>query len=407
MRVVGVNRNFTPRCCAGKAAGVTRTDPDAGPIAEEAIDAYLVALVAGRDCAWPAEVDVATMLDRIDYHGIAALLLDRNHASAHWPEEAKAALRAQAHLQALWESSHADAVARLIEALAAAHVDSVALKGTALAYSVYPDPSQRRRGDTDLLIRRANVRQARDMLRAAGWMPSGERSLMQEGWLLNSGDGFVHALDLHWGIAGSPAMQRVLDPDRAFTRAGSLPRLSSFAQAPDPVFLFLHCCANRAQHRRIGYYAGAQRVHSPFRLIWCHDVTMQVSRFDEADWSELVRDAASSGLAGHVLDDLEMARATYGTDIPEPLREELFAAPLEAETERFLGETATGARLAGELRAVNGMTERMRVLWRHLFPPAKHMRQRFPDAARWLLPALYLRRMVAMSWQTLRPGGRA
>ena len=113
-----------------------------------AIDAFLaasLALAATRwPSAWTAPETTRTLARRAAFHGIAALLADRQ--TQGWPHAARAALREEALARAMWEARHRSLIQPLLAALAAAGVPALLLKGTALAYDLYANPATRSRG---------------------------------------------------------------------------------------------------------------------------------------------------------------------------------------------------------------------------------------------------------------------
>ena len=150
------------------------------------IDSFLkVALRAcrsGEDLPWPkewqgefqSETALKMFWSRIDYHGICVLLHAANTQFHDWPSKLISRIAEEARLAGLWEVTHGAALAKLLKALADAGVDAVLMKGTALAYSVYDDPSARRRGDSDLLIRPADLERARKVLSQCDWYRDAE-----------------------------------------------------------------------------------------------------------------------------------------------------------------------------------------------------------------------------------------
>src|SRR5262245_15477333 len=68
------------------------------------------------------------------------------------------------------ELVRAHEVAQVLDALAGRQVYPILLKGTALAYTVYPSASRRPRVDTDLLIARDQIAATRDVLAHRGYV---------------------------------------------------------------------------------------------------------------------------------------------------------------------------------------------------------------------------------------------
>lgn len=71
----------------------------------------------------------------------------------------------------LEESLRADEMRRVIAALAAGGVRAVILKGSALAYTHYPEPWCRTRADLDILVARGQRADAGRLLQGIGYWP--------------------------------------------------------------------------------------------------------------------------------------------------------------------------------------------------------------------------------------------
>jgi len=374
----------------------------------KAFDAYLAATLRGDGAPWPDSwLDartMATFAERIDFHGIAGLLYSRAEALHGWPSALIDLFRDTALTQAFWESSHRAVITRLIEALNDDAVPSMVLKGTALAYSLYDDPSLRRRGDTDLLIHKADLAAARAILAQAGFHKD-TGYLYQESWVLQTSDGFAHCLDLHWQVLNAPALRDVLVVEECFAGATPLPRLSPSARACDRLTLFVHGCINQAWHEKHGIVAGDHMVRGGDRLIWALDNHLIAQTFWDADWSRLVALTSARGIAAPCLQGLELAATWLRTPVPPAVMARL-AAHAEAErAEAARGQPDTLSQIAANLGAVAGLRDRLTYLWIVLFLPARHKRTKYPEYPRWPLPLLYLRRMAGAA-RRLLSGGR-
>ena len=69
----------------------------------------------------------------------------------------------------MWELRHQQVLTRVHAALADIGVQPIILKGTALAYALYPDPMLRARGDTDIIIPSTERRRVHDVLTTLGF----------------------------------------------------------------------------------------------------------------------------------------------------------------------------------------------------------------------------------------------
>lgn len=367
------------------------------PIDIPALDTLLASLLRGDTCTWPSAlsdvVDADAIGRRISFHGVSALLYQQAREATDWPQAVVEDLRDEALSQAFWEDSHRQVVAGVIDALDQAGIAAVLLKGTALAYSLYPDPAFRRRGDTDLLVRERDLRMVQAVLRKLGF----ERQtgyLFQQNWQHQSADGFVHTLDLHWRVINSPLLHGVLDAERSFARAAPLPRLHPAARGADVMTLFIHGCINQAWHRDQGYYSGNQLVMGGKRLVWALDNHLLIQRFTEGDWQDLLA-TAQGGLARQCLQGLLLAQATMHTEVPpqviHSLERTAHSLPAGGPPSQF----ATIAGLWASIKAINLWRDRLRYVAIIAFPPEEHMRNRYPAAESWPLPLLYLRRFLS------------
>ncbi len=130
---------------------------------------YLASLL--RDTPVPAPAlspeEWQAFLDLLKPHGVYPLLAYRLRA---WPAECRPPLEVVAYLDRLFLYAAARSmragrqIQAVVDALEAAGIPSVLLKGPALARTVYPDPALRQSTDIDLLVRPADVLAAESVL---------------------------------------------------------------------------------------------------------------------------------------------------------------------------------------------------------------------------------------------------
>ena len=131
----------------------------------------------------------------------------------------------------MWELRHHSILSEAVTHLAAAGVSSLVIKGSALAYSIYPDPILRRRGDTDLMIAEESLAEADEVLLRLGFKREGSFAPTlnyQSSYISDDGN---HAIDMHWRVSNSPMLANVLTFGELIERAIALPGLSDKAQA--------------------------------------------------------------------------------------------------------------------------------------------------------------------------------
>lgn len=363
---------------------------------------------------WPpafGEEQARLAWQRIRFHGIAyqaALCADDS-----WPADLRDAVRQEAFQQSFWQISHAGAIRRLLEAFAhgAGHgtIGALVLKGTALAHALYPDPAARRRGDTDLLVRPADVGRARAALRACGFVPrTNPHGLQfQETWLHETGIGLVHAVDLHWRLGESPLYLEALDMDGCFARARPIRAdagLGGEARMPALVDTFIHGIFNQAWHRAHGYLVEGERMRGPARLIWLIDNARLIGAMSEEDWQQLARRAVAHGFAPLCLAAIARTHAALGVAAPAPAVARLRGAPRQTDLAMRLENPDLLACFLIDFRALRSWREKLALLAAHALPSGAHLREKYPDQSGWPLPLLHARRFAATAarWRRLR-----
>jgi hypothetical protein len=118
-----------------------------------------------------------SLVTQAEYHGLGPLLHTRLAAA-----EVSVPADISRALKGLYiRHRHANAVrsrvlAEILQAYASAGIDTLVLKGAALAFLVYPSPELRPMRDLDLLVREADARRAQHILVELGFDTSPDRS---------------------------------------------------------------------------------------------------------------------------------------------------------------------------------------------------------------------------------------
>ncbi|WP_158093627.1 nucleotidyltransferase family protein [Erythrobacter dokdonensis] len=363
------------------------------------------ATLRGSDCPpWSQELDgaQAEVISRIDFHGIALLLAGSMPDSL--PRVLQESILEQARLQALWEISHGQRVAQLVEALHARGFEPLLMKGTAIAYSCYDDPAMRRRGDTDIVLAGAERDNARRCLRALGFRPRGHHFGLQEAWVVDAQGGFTHEVDVHWAMSSSTTLAAALAQNGFETRTIALPRLSANARSLGLVDNILMICINRQAHNMLGYHIEGERVFDSERLIWAVDLDLMCARLDASDWSLLSDISHRSGAAGTVLAGLLFARDRLGTGIPDRCIDSLSAETAEGPVSRYLAQQSNFQRFRQDFAAAPDWGIRRGLVLRQVFPERDVLEDRFPDKRHWPNVALYTWRLLQSASALLRFG---
>ena len=289
-------------------------------------------------------------------------------------------------LAAARELAAARDVSRLFEQ--AQGFDLLLLKGTALAYTHYPQPYLRPRNDIDLLIRRADVGRAEAALSACGFARAAEADAGlwtgQRHYAKTSAAGPAH-VDLHWRVVNPLAFADVLPFDDVWSRSVGVPALGPLARtlaAPDTLLL---SCVHRVAHHQ-------DRVN----LLWLWDIHLVSSRLSAGEWSRFLETAAASRVLGVCVRGLTLAHEWFGTPIPEAARRVPPGATSDEPAAAFLREGLRQVDVArADLAALTSWRQRVALVREHLCPPIAYMRARYARWPQYLLPLAYVYRVVS------------
>ncbi len=364
----------------------------------------------GENPAWPWGDDaaaVAAFEAQCDVDGVSALLHAQMSAS-DWPPLVKDSLRGKAVLRAMWELRHQQVLARTLDALDAGGVHPVLVKGTALAYSLYPDPALRSRGDTDLLIPPGNNDSVHRILLSLGYERglgvSGELVSYQANYSLHAPDGSSHTLDVHWKINNSELLSRLFTYDELRRDAIPLPKLCPHALGTSTAHAMLLACMHRCTHKQNPYYVDGDAHHDADRLIWLYDIHLLAGRLGPREWDEVVRLAQAKGLSAVCLEGMEHAQEHFNTRYPAPVRAAMLHTATTEPAALYLG----GSKLRQQWMdfcALDSMSQRFRLVRELMFPSETYMRARYPERRGDGLAWLYLQRAIGGFAKRMVRGG--
>lgn len=348
----------------------------------------LAGLLAGaRDHASGPDDDPDTLRAAAVEQGVDALVWRQlEHATGH-ADALRAALYPGVRAAVAREIFVQQELQAMFTALDAAGIPVLVTKGTALAYAFYAEPWLRPRADTDLLVRRADVGAAADVLEARGYSRSvaistGEHVSHQAAFERRDPNGVRHVIDLHWRIANPQVVAGALAFDALRAGSRGIPALGG--RTPSAADSLALACVHRLAHHQ-----GHER------LIWLHDMVTLARAMDADAWNAFADLARRQGIAAICLDGLSAARGWLGLSVPPAVEERLAAAaPGEASRIYVDGPVTRRDVLLSDLAHLGTWRARIRLLREHVFPPPAFMRQRYGTHVRWPLPALYLHRFV-------------
>lgn len=367
------------------------------------IDQFLAAVIRGQDAGWPVEWtqngDSRRVVERIYYHGIAGLIADKARRLGDWPAAVLTPVREQAIALAMWEMRHKAVLDPVLAAFASQNILALLLKGTALAYDLYPNPAARARGDSDLLVPAADLNAARSILTNAGFrcqtgdQTSADEFALQEVWSLKWDGETEHHIDLHWQLLNAPALRGVLDFSECSSQPVVLRKLHANARAMNRVLNLIHTCVHRAMHITSPYFVEGVTYFGGDRLIWAMDIHLLAGALSKAEWMRFCALAKAQGVATVCLDGLKIARGTLGTKVSDWVVLELGDIRREPASDYLLESRQVG-RAWKDLSAIPGWRGKLAYIGSRALPSRSFVRGKYPTMTRWPLGFLYGRRII-------------
>jgi len=319
------------------------------------------------------------------------------------PQTLRDGLEYQARADMAWELAHKAELISCLSALGDAQVDVLILKGTALAYSLYAVASIRSRGDTDLFIRPEDLPVLTRAVESRGY----KRDEVSQGIgyevNFNKTDrfGMSHVLDIHCLISSSEVFSRTLDWEEGRRMSVALTALGAHARGLHCIHALLFACVHRVAHLHSPYYVDGIAYLERNRLIWLYDVRLLSGVLQADDWSLFVDLAHGRGVSAVCQDALQAAKGLLGATIPVEVSAAL-SRPMRTElsAQLLLGSAWRGVWV--DFRAQRSAAGRWKFVRDLFFPNRAYMLRKYPRRPIWLLPFLYVWRVLEGVQRRLR-----
>jgi Uncharacterised nucleotidyltransferase len=295
-------------------------------------------------------------------------------------------LQAELREAAVVEAGRERELQQVLAALSAVGVRPVLLKGAAVSRTHYPRPELRPKTDTDLMIPvSACDATARALIEfgyqriaeVAGPLTTGQFHVHRHDAL-----GLFHALDVHWRISNVRAFANVLSYDDLVRDARPIPSLGSHALGPSPVHALLIACVHRIAHHG-----------NTDSLLWLLDVSWLAESLEPHQRDAFTQLATARGVAAVCRSTLMLADATFG-GVGADCLPSVEAETVEPTAAFILGAMRQVDMLRQDLRATPRVSQRLQILWEHLFPSRSFMYHRYGTQLKFVLPLLYAHRIV-------------
>ena len=362
----------------------------------------LSAALRDGEVPWPtnfADAEASDVIRAAIFHGVAGLLVERGKRLSAWPARLMDQLREEARARAMWELRHRQLLHDLLADLDRKTIRALLMKGTATAYDLYENPACRSRGDTDLLVARADVSDATALLASRGYKAGALGGVtpefaLQQVWTLALADGGRHVVDLHWQVMNAPSLKDMLTFEECWANARPLPRLSPHAQTMDRARLLIHTCLHRTMQLNAPYFVDGRTFFDPARLIWSVDIHLIAQALHEEEWQSLGELAIEMRISRLCLDALKGTVRDLGTEVPANGLGGLQAAADKDRNSSYFVRSPALSRAWQDLKSFPGIAQKLRYMLSRVVTTEAFIRGKYPELADRPLPALYARRFI-------------
>lgn len=369
------------------------------PAVDAALEGWVCAILTEPS---PASAEPSVSADEClrftEFHGITALVYAKTRKPTRWlRDDLRDAMREAARYQAAREIVLRQEVVTILAAAERLGIQPLLLKGAALAYALYPEPSLRGRNDTDLLVAPDDKAPMIALLEGLGYVGdviSGEHwATSERSFTRQVASGITSRIDVHWRINNSPVFWHAgLEHKALAASAQPLAALHPSARCPDFPAMFLHAGIHRASHVRAPMEMDGVKYVVVNRLIWLYDIHLLSAAMTDAGWTRLLAISQATGLLGICRSAVEATADRFGTVIPGRVTARLQRLDRESASD-LLDGGAWQTKLM-EFRALPSREARWGWLREHLLPHRTYMRARYPLNPRAPLALLHLKRLL-------------
>ena len=338
------------------------------------------------------ESTLEQLLELAQEQGVVPLLhhqLQATSSSAKAPEALMEKLHAQATLEAATELARNHELRQVLTALADGGIQPLLMKGTPLAYLIYPSPTLRPRCDTDLLFPITDKENTIHILTALGYQfpnaVSGNFVRLQATCIKKEKNGFMHQLDLHWKISNQPYFAGILLYEELTKNALSVPELGSHARTLALADALLFACLHRAGHAAEG---------EGNRLIWLYDIHLLCEALTANELEYFIGQARTHRVAALCLDALEQTQLRFHTRLSDTILSQLKDSSSQPEPSARYLQKSRLAQFKCNLALLPTTMDKLAYMGETLFPSQSYILTKYKTRNRLLLPLLYLHRFI-------------
>jgi len=325
------------------------------------------------------------LIQKLDYHGITLLASEQKTL----PDNLISYSRQLKAMMIANEALKQNELATLFEAFDTAGLDSLLFKGTALAYSAYPQPWLRPRSDNDILITPNDLAKFDAVFKQLGYQKlfaiQGKYVSYQATYgkaLL--GDSVIN-IDLHWHINNRQMFSKTFSIKELIENGQ---RLSSFGKTilkkpiniPSVIDSLLIACVHRAGHH-----------NKEERLAWLYDIHLLANSLSSQQWQQLSDRAIVKRIASITLDALTVAHEYLNTELDEASLAKLITGTSTHEPSAIFLNRSLSERhyFWSDIKSMPTLAAKLGFIRESIFPSPAYVRQQMNT--RWASVA-YLKR---------------
>ncbi len=299
---------------------------------------------------------------------------------------------------------------KVLHAFHEAHIPLILLKGSALAYTIYPRPHLRTFHDIDVLIHPQNLARANELFTGMGYAFYEE---FRANTVDNSRTGYNYSkkhpeswLEVLVELHTAPHPSEIgtpFDVAMLWEKARSIEIHGETVLTMNPFDHLLYLCWH-------------YRFHGFTRLLWLYDLVMVVRSIGTTiDWDELIQAARRQKLASTLYYCLTWCRSLFQVAIPDyvfarlrpPLVCRLIVERIAMpETAKALSVSSfQGRRMLARRIMVDSVGDLFKTGLRTLFPTRSTIGRRYMEHSRLPLQLFFVYYLIH-PWLTLAKGGR-
>ncbi|MCJ7580792.1 MAG: nucleotidyltransferase family protein [Candidatus Aminicenantes bacterium] len=287
----------------------------------------------------------------------------------------------------------------ILKSLKKCRLEVIVLKGAALATFVYENLALRTMSDVDILVKAEDLLHVDEQLQKLGYSPldlSAEDVDFSSAYLTTldyynpSRKSFP--IHVHWHFVNSTV------PNDSYTRCIVLEHI--WDEAEKVVIGGEETLVMSPHHFLIHLSEHALRVrHSLGKWIYFCDIDAVIHHYEgRVDWSRLIHESCEFNLDKMVYISLFFTREFFNTKIPEDVLLKLRPKKIGFGIKIFMSSVRNNTRLSGlsylvHLSMNRGIINKVRFLWRTLFPPRKILAQRNYVSPSGSISIYYLKRI--------------